>query len=369
MENTFSFLDLNSNDEISKLKYDDSIEFIRRLREYKLSLRDTLDLNKNITFGLEIEFENLIFGYKELACCFRELELLPSVYYSKNNLKSLSNYKKKNKFWDMGMSPDKYLGIDPKEVFNWCVKHDHSLNNGAEITSPILIDDKRYWEDLRTVCDFARRFGEISIHSAGHVHVGTQALGSSKKSWLNFLKLWSAYENVIYRFGYNEYLTKNKGISYCKSTSLMFFNAYIVFGDNLSRLLNYLSDSRSQAVNFQNVTLSNKEVIPFGTIEFRNPNGTLDPVIWQNNVNLFTKLLLYCRSNKFNDDIVQKRLNQKCMYSNDFENYNHIFTEQAIELSDMIFDNNLDKIYFLRQYIKDFDVSDESMKKTKRFTI
>ena len=54
MENTFSFLDLNSNDEISKLKYDDSIEFIRRLREYKLSLRDTLDLNKNITFGLEI---------------------------------------------------------------------------------------------------------------------------------------------------------------------------------------------------------------------------------------------------------------------------------------------------------------------------
>ena len=33
-----------------------------------------------------------------------------------------------------------------------------------------------------------------------------------------------------------------------------------------------------------------------------------------------------------------------------FELLRNIYLEQAIELSDMIFDNNLDKIYFLKQY-------------------
>lgn len=369
MDNSFNFVNLNSNDELSKMKFDDTLEFVERLREYKLSLRNSLGLDKSITFGLEIEFENLVFQFKELSEWMWKLDLLPSVYYTKENYKSLSNYKKKNKFWNIGLSPDEYIDIKPREVFDWHVKHDHSLNNGAEITSPILIDNPRYWEDLKKVCKLASDFGEISTHSAGHVHVGTQALGTSKKAWENFIRLWSAYENVIYRFGYNEYLTKNKDISYCKPASNMLLNAYMILGEDFDMLLGYLSGSRTYAVNFQNVTLSDDKVIPFGTIELRNPNGTLDPVIWQNNVNFFTKLLLYCRSNNFDEDKVQERLKRKSIYSNDFENYNHIFTEQAIELADMVFDNNLDKIYFLRQYIKDFDTSDVSMVKTKKFTI
>ena len=368
MENIFNFLNLKSNDNLSGMKYDDTMELIERLRTYKLSLRDTLGLKNDLTFGLEIEFENLVFHYNSLVYELSKLDLLPSAYYNESNLRLLKDYKKKNKFWDIGMSPDKYLDIDPKEVFCWSVNRDLSLNNGAEITSPILVDKTEHWKDLKTVCNLASAFGEISTHSAGHVHAGTQVLGSSEKAWGNFIKLWGAYENVIYRFGYNEYLNKNKDISYCKPMSTKLINGYTVFGDNLYRLLNYLSDSRTYAVNFQNVTLSDEEIIPFGTIEFRNPNGTLDPVIWQNNVNFFIKLLLYCKSDKFDEELVKHRLEQKSKYSNDFEDYNHIFTEQAIELADMVFDNNLDKIYFLRQYIKDFDTSEESMVKTKKFT-
>ena len=37
--------------------------------------------------------------------------------------------------------------------------------------------------------------------------------------------------------------------------------------------------------------------------------------------------------------------------------YNQIYLEQALELCDMIFDNNLDKIYFLRQYLKSFETT------------
>ena len=38
---------------------------------------------------------------------------------------------------------------------------------------------------------------------------------------------------------------------------------------------------------------------------------------------------------------------------------NKIYIDDALEFVDLIFDNNMDKIYFLRQYIKSFEVSDE----------
>ena len=48
--------------------------------------------------------------------------------------------------------------------------------------------------------------------------------------------------------------------------------------------------------------------------------------------------------------------------------YSRIYMEQAIELADMIFDNNLDKVYFLRQYIKDGSVSNKPLVKSREFT-
>ena len=47
------------------------------------------------------------------------------------------------------------------------------------------------------------------------------------------------------------------------------------------------------------------------------------------------------------------------------ENY-----DEAIELCDLIFSKNIDKIYFLRQYIKDSQVSyHQTLVKSKKFTI
>ena len=49
--------------------------------------------------------------------------------------------------------------------------------------------------------------------------------------------------------------------------------------------------------------------------------------------------------------------------------YNEINLKKAIELGDLIFDNNLDKVYFLRQYIKSFTTSRNEREKAKQFTI
>ena len=48
--------------------------------------------------------------------------------------------------------------------------------------------------------------------------------------------------------------------------------------------------------------------------------------------------------------------------------YNNIDIESAIELADLIFDKNIDKVYFLRQYIKNYEVGNEKLQKGKKFT-
>ena len=85
--------------------------------------------------------------------------------------------------------------------------------------------------------------------------------------------------------------------------------------------------------------------------------------------NLFSKLLLYAKSTKFNDDIIDTRYkHNKKNYQ--IYSYNQIYLEQALELCDMIFDNNLDKIYFLRQYLKSFETTlrIDKLIKCKKFT-
>ena len=105
------------------------------------------------------------------------------------------------------------------------------------------------------------------------------------------------------------------------------------------------------------------------TVEFRVPNGTFDEIIWQNNINLFIKMMLYCKSDKYDEDIICKR---KRIVEDNFSvlsSYSSIYLEQALELADMIFDNNLDKLYFLKQYIKDINESDNRYIKTKKLTV
>ncbi len=94
----------------------------------------------------------------------------------------------------------------------------------------------------------------------------------------------------------------------------------------------------------------------YNTIEFRSPNGTLDNIIWQNNVNFFFKLLIYARSINYNDDLIEKRHLTNLDKYNELKWYDEIFLGHALELCDMIFTNNLDKICFLKQYLKSFEV-------------
>ena len=329
-EDLFKFITPQNNDIFSNMNGRELQELLYHLENYYLELRPSLNFDPNITFGLEIELENVI--KKEIQ----------------------------NKIAQTGL-------------INWKTKPDSTLTNGIEINSPILTDHPNNWKDLETICNIAKKYGNIGPNCGGHIHIGKQILNNNPESWLNLFKLWSVYENIIYRFSYGEYLTARPSISrFAKPMSKKLCETYerLIKTNNLD--LDYIIQSvtfeRNQAINFYNIIKLENIIIPKNTIEIRCHNSSSDPIILQNNANFDINFLLYCQNPNFNHDIIDKRKTiNKNKYST-LEWYQEIYLIQALELCDMIFTTNLDKLYFLRQYLKSFDIGTKELEKAKPFT-
>ena len=318
--NLFSFINKNDNDILSKFNEKDLNQLLKLLRLYKINYRDSLNLDKNSTFGIEIEFEN-----KNPSRIEEMINL-----YNKVNQSS------------------------------WEFKPERSIYNGYEVSSQVLTDTKDSWIELKDICNIIKNNGgKITDRASSHVHIGDQILDDNITYWLKFLKLYSAYENILYRFSYGEYE--------CERASLYEYAHPIA-----SEIEKYLDSTEKPNIWSLIIFFSSRYKIGgisvrkplMNTIEFRSANGTLNPIIWQNNINFYEHFLRYSTNPNFDYDRINYR---KKMQDDSLENYNMINVEQAFELADLIFDNNLDKINFLRQYLKRFETIDE-FKKTKVFT-
>lgn len=323
-------IDLKGNDNFSLFNEIDLKDLKNFLNSYYIEYRDQLNLDDNITFGTEIETE-----YAEKRFIDDELRL----FYN-------------NKRWK-------------KDI-------DNSLVKGTEIKSPILYDKTKFWNDLKLVCEILQKYSRIDNKAAGHIHIGSQILGNKIESWYNFSYLWGVYENIIYRYAYGEHLTSRPNIvKYAAKIRNKCINAYDNYKyykcNDFKYLLDLLEFKKNNAFSIFNLDLYRYyKFYPYNTIEIRCPNGTLNPIIWQNNINVFTKMLIYCTKNSFDKDIIDKRKSEIERFK--INDYNKIYFEQALEFADLIFDNNLDKINFLRQYTKSFKTSDNYNNKAKKFT-
>lgn len=326
----FNFIHPLDNDSISNMKAKDLRMFIALLDDYYLSMRNDLGLDSSISFGVELEFEHAI----------------------------------RNKIEE----EIRNLHFDDE----WKIVNDISLIEGAEIDSPILYDKAKNWKELEEVCSVVQNYASICDKAGGHVHVGAHILDREKDTWLRLLRLWSTYENVLFRFSYGERLTARPSLStYSPPIAELINEKWNSFQyDSLYSILFNLSIRRDRAVNFNNVCALSDEFLPRNTIEFRCPNGTLDPVIWQNNVNLFTKMLLAIKNHSYDESIVEKRHDLNSNELMKLEWYDEVYLQPSLELADLVFDNNLDKINYLKQYLKSFEVKkkEDSYPKAKVLT-
>ena len=304
----------NVNDKLSKLRGIDLQELLVQIEKFDLEYRDTLSLPNDVTFGTEIEYEKI-------------------------------DYHIVDKFIDENYS-------------SWYSDTDGSLNSGGEISSPILRDNLKSWNQLKSICDFLKN-GKANADemAGGHIHIGANVIGSDVEKWKKFIKVYIAYESILFRFFYGEKVKPREKIKrYAPPIASELYKKLKQLNsvsdiDDIKNILYYTD--RYQAINFNNISFSCLDSFePDSTLEFRAPNGTIEEVIWQNNINAIAKLMLAPSKNMIDIDFVEYKIKEDGVLPE--YRYNIVDLQNALEFVDMIFDNNLDKIYFLKQYIKEF---------------
>lgn len=311
------FLNPDRNDAFHLLRGLDLQDLLVETGNFLLEYREQLNLPKNVTMGAEIEYE--FFSRKKVAAFIE------------------------------------------KHLSDWISKKDESLLSGGEINSPVMKDEKKYWQELKLICDYLTANKADTFHNAGgHIHIGANILGDDIAAWRIFLKLYAAYEKEWFRFGYGDKLTARSGLFYFAPPSADKICAalpQINREKDLFFLLPYpLMVKKFGALSFKNIKSDQENLKETSTIEFRNFNATTNCIIWQNNINATTKMLLASKKKEIEEEFLDDKLQQQFnCYSQDKFLYNTIDLQNSLEFVDLVFDNNLDKIYFLKQYVKDFE--------------
>lgn len=321
---------LDRNEQFSEMSITDKKELLNFLKHYHIEYRHEIGLNPDMTFGIEIECSipgKIIYPYK---------------------------HKKHTTF-----SPCEECSVG---------------KNGWEFKSSILYDNVETWKEVKRTCDYLKDISNINENCGGHIHFGAHVFKDNYKNFMNLILLWMAYEDIIYRFGNGDSLnTRVVARKYTAPIVNVFKSRFIEFGypNNLEQFLKLInSQDQELGLNFFNYSqYYNKKTQDKNTIEVRCPNGTLEEVIWQNNINFFGRLI----QTALNEDLDLVKL---CYYisGNSYgdncilDEYGKLNLDKALELADLVYDNNCNKIDFLKQYIKNGKTANSlSLVKTKKF--
>lgn len=317
MNNTF--ITPKKCDSFISLRGSDLQDLLLEMEKYLLEYRNTLNLPRNLTFGVELEYEGIS---KKVT--------------------------------------DKFI---KDNLDGWKSKKDGSLFTGGEITSPVMIDDIKYWEELKKVCkNLSKRNADTSHNAGGHIHIGVNILDTDVVAWRTFLKLYTVYENVIFRFAYGDKLNARKSLfKYALPKSKDLFDSICLSNkietfEEIYRIIYRSVIERYSAINFNNIDFKNLNNKRYkNTIEFRCPNASTSEVVWQNNINTFAKMLVSSKEKVMDEDFLDYKLKHEFTpYDKNEYIYNNVYLKNALEFVDLIFDNNLDKVYFLKQYLKNY---------------
>lgn len=241
----------------------------------------------------------------------------------------------------------------------WLLKNDHSLNHGLEINSPIFYNTKESWQELKRVMEELKKERAEFYHNAGaHFHVGTQVLGKDVSSWKNFLFMYAYYEDVLSRFFYGERLVPRvttKTYAYPLAALICENIEEIKNMESPCKIRNIMPLTCSNTVSFFHTNFSYlDEMLYRNTIEFRGPNGTREEGVWQNNINVGVNLLLLSQNSQDNWLKYYYLLKENPITDGKMLFYKYIHLKKALEICDLLFEDDIDKIYFLKQYLKNY---------------
>lgn len=308
---------------LSKLSKKDLNDLFIYLQNYKLKRRDSLNFSDYYSFGIEVEFEQL------------------ALNEAKKEIERIRDFK----YWLVHEEKSVREIIDGESI-------------GGEISTPILHNTKKDWQKLFRLYKILNSLGAVSTNRCAlHIHVGAQIFGEDIEYLKRFIKVWCIFEDIIFRFGYQETKEPRPNIGiFCTPLAP-------VYREIIKKKPYHIRDAstpyefnfgKRNAVAFHNYHYLSSDEEVNNDIEIRCPSGTLNPIIVENNVNFFINLMLYVKSDNYDEKLINrlfKKAGEKI-----FEEYSILDFKKALMLSDLIFSNNQDKIDFLRGYVKDSDI-------------
>lgn len=305
-------------------------EYIEEAKETAFMMRDKINIDSKNTFGIEVEFENV-------------------------NLDTIKYGKK----WQVKEDDTTTTKINGSSI-------------GGEVSSPILRDNEECWKDIEHVCHYLSKKGAVATFATGgHIHIGAQVLKDDPNNIRKLLKQWELFEDIIYSFssGRDKELRSSVAVQAKKISPKLKrirdtkygYSKYQTFYD-WYRFLKKFQLNKFDCLNFKNYKDCKEDYN--NTIEIRCPNGTIDSVIWQNNINFFIKFFEHCCDENFDEEYIDYLLYKK--ETIETENiYDMFHAEDSLKLVDLIFKERIDKIMFLKQYLKIFD-NDKQKQYTKK---
>ncbi|MBP3708072.1 MAG: amidoligase family protein [Clostridia bacterium] len=312
LENMEDYLDCNKLEKLG-LNYDDAFtSFIYNYDGYLL-----MDLAVKNSYRLNLTQED-INTFKNIVATSKKIEQIQNRSPEDCNKNLLQCNTKLTIPEEMKVGTEiecfgtlywKYVYKYFQNKYKWEAKDDLSIDSGIkgeigiEVTSPILTGPCRKSEkQIIGVCSDLVEVGQKTNGSCGgHIHIDSNYL-SNVHAYQNLLDLWCNLEKVLYIIS-NESGTINREDTarYAKPISKQLVyqmeNGMVDFSDSQTieelkvQLKNFQCQfdedfeyQRYTGINFYNIDRS-------GTIEFRVPNGSLNPDVWIQNINLFGGLV------------------------------------------------------------------------------
>lgn len=182
----------------------------------------------------------------------------------------------------------------------WDIHLETTLNKGTEVVSPVLHsgDDK----EISKVCNLLSSLGQyVSSNCAGHIHIGANYFGDDVECFKVLLEMFSNLEKIMFLISNSAGdIPREKAFKYAipitpkivnKSINFDSINDVNSFSLNIHNVQDMYSKPRYSSINFENLSIPLQN-----TIEFRIPNGTLDPNVWITNINLFGGLMVAAKN-------------------------------------------------------------------------
>ena len=177
---------------------------------------------------------------------------------------------------------------------SWKLKPDDTLDDGIEAVPLSGLTPSTAGDEIYRACKALCLSGQtISERCGGHIHIGADYL-TDLQDWKNLRTIWNNTEKILYIISNRKgEIPREEVLKYAKPISGKDESKQKTINlESESDLENFIAGikkiqgDRFSAINYVNVGEEEKN-----TIEFRLPNGTLDPTTWIENINLFGGLV------------------------------------------------------------------------------